>query len=296
MRAHLLSVAVAITVLVGGSTAHSQEAARTGWWTLLSSGDLLPVPLVTPDLPAGGLFLQGGLTLDQPIAVAAMVLPAPAGVATRTLVLSATPSLLNTPGSAVLACPLLDTEFATARGGPIAQAPKYDCTSAVPVLAGADGRSFTFDSRPLLRDGVVAAALVPGSALTRVAFEAPGPRSLRARRAPPVDDGPATTAPSVTPEGAPAGPPAPPVRPALALVTGGESEERQPQPSGPLAPIPVLNAIESPTAAGGAVALAVAGVLVARLAWRRAGFWSEVELVPVRPHRGGRPAPTSKWQ
>jgi hypothetical protein len=127
-----------------------------------------------PDVPSDGLLTQGGASDDAPTAVAALAIHVPDGAEVQTLTIHATSSLAVTPGSVVKACPLRSADFAPAQGGPLSQAPSYECTKAVVASAGADGVTYSFAATRLIANGMVAVALVPGSPATRVVLANPG--------------------------------------------------------------------------------------------------------------------------
>jgi hypothetical protein len=98
---------------------------------------------------------------------------------------------------------LLEPDFASTQGGPLADAPAYDCAKPVPATVASDG-SFLFDGSTLVRDGVLAVAILATGPTDRVPLIRPGDDSLTVTPAPPP--GPAPPAvPDYTPGAASTG-------------------------------------------------------------------------------------------
>lgn len=165
---------VAALVAFAAPTAGADQGLRQGWWTATNPGGLLPGNVTGPDVPADGLLVQGGATDEAPLAVAALAVPVPEGADVRTLIVHAASTVAVVPGSTIKACPLRSGEFAPAQGGPLSEAPEYDCTNAADAPVGADGVTFAFATEGLITDRTVAIALVPGTPTTRVALAKPG--------------------------------------------------------------------------------------------------------------------------
>jgi hypothetical protein len=101
---------------------------------------------------------------------------------------------------------LLKPDFAAAQGGPLAEAPAYDCARPVAATVASDG-SFLFDASTLVRDGVLAVAVLATGPTDRVPLIRPGDDSLTVTSAP--APGPAAPAlPDYTPGAASTGAPA----------------------------------------------------------------------------------------
>jgi hypothetical protein len=181
IRRALPTVCVALFLIAPRAAA--QEAARQGWWTVTNIGGAIPGTATAPDVPPDGLLIQGGGESDTaPTAVAALAIPAPGGADVQTVVVHATSSTAVTPGSVIKACPLRSADFTPAQGGPISEAPAYDCANAKVASVGADGVTYSFAATGLTANGLVAVALVPGSPVTRVVLAKPGPDALGVAR------------------------------------------------------------------------------------------------------------------
>jgi hypothetical protein len=72
---------------------------------------------------------------------------------------------------------LLKPDFAAAQGGPLAEAPVYDGAKPVAATVASDG-SFLFDASTLVRDGVLAVAVLATGPTDRVPLIRPGDDSL----------------------------------------------------------------------------------------------------------------------
>jgi hypothetical protein len=192
------SAAVVAAVLVVTSVpALGQAPARTGWWSQASQGGLAAPP--PPDVPPDGLYVQGGP--NGPIAYAAVRYDVGDGTGAGRLRLVSTG--VASPAAALHLCSLLKPDFAAAQGGPLAEAPAYDCAKPVAATVASDG-SFLFDASTLVRDGVLAVAVLATGPTDRVPLIRPGDDSLTVTPAPP--SGPAPPAvPDYTPGAASTG-------------------------------------------------------------------------------------------
>ena len=130
--------------------------------------------LPPPDVPADGLYVQGGA--GDPMAVSALVYEVPSDQTAGKLKLA----IAGTPPAAlsVQACALAPgaESFKPAQDGAWSDTPKYDC--AKPVPGTSDGSNVTFDVASLAAGGRVAIAIVPTMATDRVAFAKPTDSSL----------------------------------------------------------------------------------------------------------------------
>ncbi|HVU74712.1 MAG TPA: hypothetical protein VHE83_17245, partial [Mycobacteriales bacterium] len=154
-----------------------------GWWTSLNVGNPLPVgpPAISlasePDVPPGGLLVQGGASASQPIAFGAISYFVPDGASVTRLDLTlAVP--LSIPTTAVHACALQIATFPADAGGPTSQAPPYDCSRSVEGALSADSTRFSFAVGPLVKDGVLSVAILPDGISDRVVFAKPGDASV----------------------------------------------------------------------------------------------------------------------
>lgn len=267
-------VLLALTV----PAAAAEPGRLQGWWTTSNVGGAIPASATGADVPPDGLLVQGGVSDGTPTAIAALAVPLPSGADVQAVVVHVAATSATVPGSVIKACPLRSPRFASAQGGPIADAPAYDCTHSAVAPVGADGTTFSFSVAGLVADGVVAVALVPGSSTTRVVLAKPGDDVLGIAT-PPTPPTPATSEPPAS-EPVPRVPSitAPPVGMVLPPVltpslTPNPGVGTPPVIAGETAP-----SIYSPTSFGGAgspsanalAILAFVGLLAgAGYAWRR---------------------------
>ncbi len=204
----LVAAAVAGTILgiAFPAVASSQAPVQQGWWTSSNPGSTPVAPPPPPDVSATGLLVQGGLgspsSGNGAYAALRYVLPADASVGPLTL--RQTASSASTPGATLSACALAVSSFIAEQGGPIVDAPAYDCTHRVDALAHPDAAgavTYTFEIRGLVKGGILALAILPGNATTRVALDAPGDSSLSfvSARAPAEDQSGRVPAPEPIP-------------------------------------------------------------------------------------------------
>jgi hypothetical protein len=74
-------------------------------------------------------------------------------------------------------CALKSSSFPAQQGGPMGDAPAYDCKRT--ASATLDGATFTFKVAGLVSEGMVAVAVLPGDASTRAVLAKPSESSLR---------------------------------------------------------------------------------------------------------------------
>lgn len=266
-RMLLVIAAIALGVAGAGSPAAGDAPWRVGWWTVANLG--IPqlvafAPRLPPDdVPDGG-FQVGGTT-DAPTSYGALLYDVPRGATVGPLVLplatGTTPTA--TPAAAVQACPLTGTgEFGTDDGGPMGDAPPFDC--AHPAVGEIDpaGLTITFDVAPFVRDGVVAIAIVPIESAP-IVFAPPGdslPIS-QGRALEPAAPGPPLSQPT---DGFGSGFSAPPsLEPPPAPTAVPPS--RVPSPTVPLGasrPGPSPSPMGAGSAVLGSIAILAAGVVV----------------------------------
>jgi hypothetical protein len=170
--------AVAGLTLNAGAVATSEQ----GWWTTTNLGGTtqslgLPPP-APPDVPADGLLIEGGASAASPIAYAGLIYQVPSGAAAGTLTLTVAPDSVTTPESTLEVCPLTIPVLIPDQGGPLSDAPAYDCTTNTTAKATSSGDGFTFDVSKLVSNGVLALAILPTSATDRVVFSQPSATSL----------------------------------------------------------------------------------------------------------------------
>ena len=188
---------IAAVIVVTSVPALGQAPARTGWWSQASQGGLAVPP--PPDVPPDGLYVQGGPNSAFAYAAVRYDLGDGAGVGRLRLVSTGVAS----PAAALHLCPLLKPDFASAQGGPLAEAPAYDCAKPVAATVASDG-SFLFDASTLVRDGVLAVAVLATGPTDRVPLIRPGDDSLTVTPAPSPGPTP-VAAPDYTPGAASTG-------------------------------------------------------------------------------------------
>src|SRR5207248_3179018 len=128
-----------------------------------------------PDVPSGGLLVQGGSGSPDAgnTAFAALVYDVGLDSTVGRLSLTQASPSASTPGATLVVCPLLTASINPADGGPMTDAPKYDCKSKVTGKAqGAAPNPVTyqFDVASLVSNGTLAIAILPNDASTRVAL------------------------------------------------------------------------------------------------------------------------------
>jgi len=253
-----------------------------GWWTTANNSavtsqlppDVAPAG-AAPDVPPNGLLVQAADSASSPSAFAALVYPVESGTFAQTLTLEVAPNSVTTPSSTLKACPLTVPRFSPAQGGPMSQAPAFDCSRFV-TATPTDG-TYRFDVLALASHDFLSVAILPASAGDRVVLTQPGAESLFLGQGaespvltePPEEKGGGpVSAPLVS--GLPGtGVPLPrlPVRepatasvPAVALATG-------PSITSPATAV----ALSGPAARPRTVAVVLILVAMAALLWRAAG-------------------------
>ena len=180
-RAAPLAVVLALgwtVALVGLAPGAGAEAATAqGWWTAANPGGTPVAPPAPPDVPADGLLVQGGSSDASPTAYAALVYDVPAGASVGPLTLAVAAGSGSTPAATPRACPLTSS-FTPAQGGPMAGAPAYDCAKKATGKPSSSSDKYEFDVSAFVADGILAVAIVPGSATDRVVFTKPAADSL----------------------------------------------------------------------------------------------------------------------
>lgn len=185
----LVATGAATLVVLGARApgADAQPPTLHGWWTVTNPSASLPAPPPPPpDVPEGGLLVQGGPQdasdlpggIGGPSAIAALVHEVPRGEAAERLVLTLAEGAASTPLAPLQACPLTTTTFRPAQGGPMEEAPEYDCSTAVVAEPSDDGATYEWAVGDLERNGVVGVAIVAVGSNDRVVFAEPGDGSL----------------------------------------------------------------------------------------------------------------------
>ena len=188
---------------LASAPAHAAAPRDQGWWTVTN-----PVP-PTPDVPGRGLVIQSGA--DKPTAYAAVLYELDQGTTAGALTLTIAPTSLTTPQTSLMICPLLQPISHPEQGGPIANAPPFDCSRKATASPDSAGKGYKFDAAGLVNDKMLAVAILPNSPAGRVVLSAPGDNSLATTAGAsdtPVDFGvpPATDNATIpTPETASAG-------------------------------------------------------------------------------------------
>jgi hypothetical protein len=210
MRSVRRPAAVAVILLaavfgaVGGrGGAHAASPSRQGWWKVglpvadVGIGGLgnLQDPQGV-DVPDGGLLVQGGASVDQPAAYAAVAFDLGTAAVGGALRLVPAPNAVSVPGSKLIACPLDDADFKPVDGGAVADGPKYSCSSAVNATVDSSG-AYVFDIAGLRRGDSLGVAILPSAPTDRVVFNRPSDDALPVTEAPPgTDASGATSQPS----------------------------------------------------------------------------------------------------
>lgn len=223
-RTALALVGASACIGFAAPPAFADAPADQGWWTLLNPGGPAPTA-APPDVPADGLLVQGGSD-GSPVALAALVYEPELGATPEKLVLKVAADSATTPHASLQLCPLNAAVIKAQQGGPMADAPAYDCTSKTTALPGDDGTTYTFDLGSLATSGAFGLAVLPTASSDRVVFDKPDSGSL-------VTNMPAQTSPDMPFE--PAADPAvsePPAvdssGPALPAISAGGGAELPP--------------------------------------------------------------------
>jgi hypothetical protein len=309
---------------LGANPAGAAAPDQQGWWTTLNQGNVpevgKPAPAPTPpDVPAKGLLVQGPSAStpasaptaaaptpasSSPVAYAGLVYYLPIGATASTLTLTVAANSASTPMATLELCPLVNPVLNPEQGGPIADAPPYDCTHN--VSAGPNGSAYQFQVSDLVTDGSLAVAILPTSPADRVVLDQPDANSLTEQAAPasavpqPQDSSSGATPisalstplpealpsfgispygalPGPTPApsaGGSAAPAAPPAAPAPAAAAPRSSSA-----------IPVFGTLAGDSASPLTVALVMAGLMGGAALWfvagRRRSDEAELAEVPV---------------
>jgi hypothetical protein len=188
-------LAAAVFGAVGGRAgAGAASPSRQGWWKVglptagVGIGGLgnLKDPQAA-DVPDGGLLVQGGQSVSQPAAYAAMGFDLGTATVSGPVRLVPAPTTASVPGSKLIACPLNDPSFKPADGGAIADAPPYTCSSAVSATVDSSG-AYVFDVAGLRRGDSLAVAILPSLPTDRVVFARPSADVLPVNESPAAAD------------------------------------------------------------------------------------------------------------
>ena len=168
VRGLVAAAGIAAALATGPSQPGSAGAAiQSGWW-------MAPVA-VAPDAPPDGIVVQGGA--PEVLAYGAVGFSLTGDEVPESLLLRVAPDSASTPGATLALC-LLTEPFTPVQGGPMTDAPAYDCDRAVDAEPSDDGTTYTFEVATLVEDAALAVAILPTAATDRVVLSAPGPYSL----------------------------------------------------------------------------------------------------------------------
>jgi hypothetical protein len=164
-----LVVAASLLVAPAGWAASS---VRAGWWTTTPAA-------LAPDASAEQLVVQGGVDPAAPVSYAAIAFELDSGEIPTRVRLDVVPNSASTPSTVLTACPLTTAAFATARGGPAADAPAYDCATSVTAEPQAgDLTTYAFDVTSLASSGTLAFAVLATNVADRVVLAVPDGSAL----------------------------------------------------------------------------------------------------------------------
>jgi hypothetical protein len=282
-----LGAAVLISLGTVSLPAYADAPAQQGWWTSANPGSSAAVPVPSggsgtggPDVPANGLLVESAGSSPAPVAFAALTYdtPLPAGTA-ATLDLTVTAQSATTPGATLELCPLSTSTIQADQGGPMTDAPEYDCTTHVTAAVSSSGGSFHFDLAPLLNSAPLAVAILPTANVERVVLDQPSGSSLTVPRN--------TATASVSPAGG-ALPPAPASTPvpsnnASSAPSGPTGANVTPSAVGSVSATPTFGAATtgSPSPAGSTQSPALATPTAAATPTTQAGGAGTSTAAPV---------------
>src|SRR4051794_20886664 len=303
MRRTMLRLAAVVwmtavgVVSVTATGANADPPTQQGWWTVSNPGGLPANPAdAQADVPSNGLLVQSGpVDPTSPCnctAYAGLVYELADGLTASELTLKVAPNSATTPVATLEVCPLLSPGLRTEQGGPLDDAPEYDCKQH--AKASVSDSTFTFHVGPLVNNGILAEAVLPGDSTSRVVLSKPDNSSLATTPSSsstgtpfptpsipatsPATSGGTTTSGGGGGGGAAISQPAPPSLPQQSQVGGTDTAQQPvvaPSPSAstaPLAAAPVAAASnEDSGSAPVAVILLVAGLAVGAALWALAG-------------------------
>lgn len=175
---------VVLVVSFTASPAHGQAPDQTGWWFELKS-KTLPVAVIMPTVPDGGLYVQQGPD-GNPMAFGAVRYRVPSA-ASATLTLAAAQGSTTTLGAPLQACATTSTWIPPLPApGYWEEAPTYGKTCS-PGAVSSDGKYVAFLFGPeFLATGALDVAIVPkdGASPFAIAFDKPAGDSLVVKSAP----------------------------------------------------------------------------------------------------------------
>lgn len=143
-----------------------------------------PTPPAPPDVPANGLLIEGsptstsGASDASPTAFGALVYQLPSGATAGNLTVQVASNSATTPTANLQLCPLNSPAIPAEQGGPMNDAPAFNCTTNVTAGPSSNANSYTFNVSPLVSEGALAVAILPTSPLDRVVLAQPDTNSL----------------------------------------------------------------------------------------------------------------------
>jgi F0F1-type ATP synthase membrane subunit c/vacuolar-type H+-ATPase subunit K len=182
MRRHLpaiLGLAALLALVTMPFTSFPALAAAPrdqGWWTVTNPGGLPAQPPAPPDVAAGDLLIQGGP--NAPTAFAALIYELDPGVTASTLTLAVAPNSVTTPSGGIQLCQLITPIAHPDQGGPLSDAPAYNCSKNVIATPDSSGKAYKFDVSAMTADRLVAVALLPSLPVDRIVLSPPDNNSL----------------------------------------------------------------------------------------------------------------------
>ena len=173
-------LAAAPFFVLGASGAGAETPSQQGWWTATNPGSIggSPAPPASPDVPPGDLLVEGGMAASSPTAFAALVYQLAPGATVGTLSLQVAPRSATTPDATLELCALANPAISADEGGPMADAPSYDCHGSVTAQPASSGDTYRFQVSSLVADGALAVAVLPTAPTDRVVLSKPDDGSL----------------------------------------------------------------------------------------------------------------------
>jgi hypothetical protein len=198
-RVLFATVIVIASIGLAGSAARADAPRDVGWWTVTNPGGLPAAPPAPPDVKAGDLLIQGGGG-GAPTAYAALLYELDPVATAGNLTLATAPNSGTTPSTTLQVCQLLQPINHPEQGGPMSDAPPYNCAHKATAAPGTDGK-YQFNAADLVSNGLVAVAILPTGPVDRVVLSAPDANSLTTQPGPagsPLPDSSAAIAPTDT--------------------------------------------------------------------------------------------------
>ena len=173
---------------VFGASASANAPGQQGWWWQGNPGGVPQAGInpsaPPPDVPTNGLLVEGGsgsatgASDSNPTAFAAVVYQLAQGDTATTLTLNVTSGSATTPSVTLELCPLANPALKAEQGGPMSDAPTFNCSTNATSQASSSGGSFKFDISKFASTEDLAVAILPTSPTDRVVFDQPTASSL----------------------------------------------------------------------------------------------------------------------